>query len=88
MNTLQCVIKCKGEKEEVKKTAEVAGRGKEYLSSLSSSLSQMQTEVNTFLTQLVEKEKAEKVGGVPKESGTSSGDEGCAVVSYTASGYF
>ena len=81
MSTLQCVIRSKGG-EEVKKTAEIAGKGKDYLSSLSASLSAMQTEVNTFLTQLVEKEKAEKQGGTHVECGTTSGDEGCALAIY------
>lgn len=76
MSTLQWVVRSKGGKEEVKKTTEIAGKGKEYLSSLSSSLTRMQSEVNTFLTQLVEKEKAEKLGGMREERGTTSGDEG------------
>ena len=64
MSKLQCVIRTRGG-DEIKKTSEVTGSGKSYLSSLSADLCQMQLEVNTFLTQLVEKEKAEKTS-IPK----------------------
>ena len=75
MSTLQCVVRCKGGKEEeFRKTTEIAGEGKDYLSSLSAGLSQMQQEVNSFLTVLVEREKAERVGGTVKHSG--GGEEG------------
>ena len=87
MSQLQCLIKSRGSNEEFRKTAEVVGEGKDYLKSLSSGLSQIQQEANAFLTVLVEKEKAEKLGDVTasKVTTANSGDEGvcmCVCVAY------
>ena len=65
---------------EVKKTAEIVGKGKDYLSSLSTNLSRMQSKVNAYLTQLVEKERAEKLGGNQEQRRTTSGNEGCSYI--------
>lgn len=75
MNRLECVIRVKGEEKEVKKVAEIRGTGKDYLTSLSSSICQMQGEVNTFLTQLVEKEKMDSHEASVTQ-GAGSADEG------------
>ena len=78
MNTLQCEIRSLGG-DEFKKTAEITGDRTSHLSSLSANLAQMQSEVNLFLTQLVEKEKAEKKSSTPKGESSvaaTSGDEG------------
>ena len=45
---------------EFQKMTEITGEERSYYSSLSTNLVQMQSEVNAFLTQIVEKEKAEK----------------------------
>ena len=78
MSTLQCEIRSlRG--DEFKKTAEITGDRTSHLSSLSANLTQMQSEVNSFLTQLVEKEKAEKKSSTPKgesSAAATSGDEG------------
>ena len=59
MSTLQCVVKSK-EGDEFQKKTEMTGEGRSYYSSLSTNLVQMQSDVNAHLTQIVEKEKAEK----------------------------
>lgn len=73
---LQCVIRPK-RGDEIKKTAEITGDRKSHLSSLSANLSQMQSEVNAFLTELVEEEKAEKInqpgGGKSTQTTSESG---------------
>ena len=81
--TLQCVIRSRGGGE-VKKVAEVVGEGRSYLASLSDNLSRMQSEVNAYLTEQVEKEKGEKTGSTaPPRRGSSdrssSEDEGMCV---------
>lgn len=77
-STLQCVIRTK-EGVEVKKSEEIWGEGKAYLTSLSDNLSRMQSDVNTYLTELVEKERgqAAKSGLQPNEDSgeDSSSDE-------------
>ena len=40
----------------------------------------MQSEVNAYLTQLVEKERAEKLGGSQEQRGTTSGNEGFSYI--------
>ena len=75
--TLQCVIRTK-EGVEVEKSEEIWGEGKTYLASLSDSLSRMQSDVNAYLTELVEKERgqAAKSGLQPTgDSGEGSSDE-------------
>ena len=81
MSTVQCVVRPKGEGagDEFKKTAEIAGEGRGYYSSLSDGLSQIQSEVNAHLTQLVEKEKAEKI--ISNQHGHSTGNY-CAFLIY------
>lgn len=73
---LQCVIRPR-RGDEIRKTAEITGDRKSHLSSLSANLSQMQSEVNTFLTKLVEEEKAEKAnqpsGGRSGQTNSESG---------------
>ena len=80
MSTLEFVVRTRGGEKEVKKTAEIAGKGKDYLCSLSANLSRMQSEVNAYLTQLVEKERAEKLGENQEQRGTTSGNEGCSYI--------
>ena len=70
-STLQCMIRPR-EGGEIQRTAEISGEGKDYLGCLSERLSAMQTEVNSLLTELVEKEKAQNL----KSSATSEGDSG------------
>ena len=69
--TLQCVIRTK-EGVEVKTSEEIWGEGKTYLANLSDNLSRMQADVNTYLTELVEKER----GQVAKSGVQPSGDSG------------
>ena len=71
-STLQCTIKPK-EGGEIQRTAEIRGEGKGYLACLSENLSAMQVEVNSLLTELVEKEKAQSSS---KNSTRSEGDSG------------
>ena len=76
---LQCVVRPRGRGREkvYTNTAQITGEGRNsYLSSLSTSLSQMQPGVNTFLTQLVEEEKAAKMGSTHKKDGACNTDEG------------
>lgn len=81
---LQCVIRPR-RGDEIKKTAEITGDRKSHLSSLSANLSQMQSEVNTFLTKLVEEEKAEKTnqpsGGRSGRTNSESGKGFCLATS-------
>lgn len=83
---LQCVIRPK-RGEEVKRTAEISGDRKSHLSSLSANLSQMQLEVNTFLTKLVEVEKAEKtnqpIGGKSGQTTQTSSETGTYISAIT-----
>ena len=74
---MQCAIRSLGG-EEFKKSVDITGDRNSHLASLSANLSQMQLEVNSFLTQLVEKEKAEKSQTPREESsvGATSGDDG------------
>lgn len=69
--TLQCVIRTK-EGVEVKTSEEIWGEGKTYLANLSDNLSRMQADVNTYLTELVERER----GQVAKSGVQPSGDSG------------
>ena len=80
MNQLQCAIRSR-DGDEFTESAEITGEGRSYLACLSDSLSQMQTEVNTVLTQLVEKGKATKISDSSKGSGvTNSGYDGMRVI--------
>ena len=74
-STLQCTIRPK-EGGEIQRTAEISGEGKSYLACLSENLSAMQVEVNSLLTEMVEKEKAESSSKNGTRSEGDSGSEG------------
>ena len=73
MSSLQCTIRTR-EGGEIQKSAEIRGEGKTYLSCLSENLSSMQTEINTILTEMVDKEKGLKNGARRKEDSDSEGN--------------
>lgn len=54
--SVQCTVELTNG-QRVEKTAQVTGHGKEYLSSLSAILSTLKGDVNTVLSEQVEKEK-------------------------------
>ena len=54
--SVQCTVELMNG-QRVEKTAQVTGHGKEYLSSLSAILSTLKEDVNTVLSEQVEKEK-------------------------------
>jgi len=73
---LQCTIRSK-DGGEVQRTVEIKGEGKSYLRCLSEGLSAMQSDVNTLLTEMVDKEKSQAV----KSGARAESDEGINLMS-------
>jgi len=68
---LQCTIRSQ-DGGEVQRTVEIKGEGKSYLRCLSEGLSAMQSDVNTLLTEMVDKEKSQAA----KSGARAESDEG------------
>lgn len=73
---LQCTIRSQ-DGGEVQRTVEIKGEGKSYLRCLSEGLSAMQSDVNTLLTEMVDKEKSQAA----KSGARAESDEGINIMS-------
>ena len=73
---LQCTIRSQ-DGGEVQRTVEIKGEGKSYLRCLSEGLSAMQSDVNTLLTVMVDKEKSQAA----KSGARAESDEGINLTS-------